>query len=84
MTGVTRIVLASLVSLGVILGIYTGVKGASLNLRQQATGAHQVSGIMANFDRYRAAQSNLNWNQVYQQGPGHGGCNSDSHFSPQD
>lgn len=84
MTRITRIVLASLVSLGVILGIYTSVQGASLNIHRETAGAHPVSGVQANLDHYRAAQSNLNLNQVHQQGPGHGGCNSDSHVSPSD
>ncbi len=84
MTRITRIVLASIVSLGVILGIYTSVKGASLNLHREAVGAHQVSGVMVNLDHYRTAQSNLNLNQIYQQGTGHGGCNSNSHASPSD
>jgi hypothetical protein len=84
MTRITRIALASLVSLGVILGIYTSVKGASLNLHRETAGTHQVSGVMVNLDHYRAAQSNLNLDQIYQQGAGHGGCNSDSHVSPSD
>ena len=84
MTKITRIVLASLVSLGVILGIYTSVKGASLNIHRETAGAHQVSGVMVNLDHYRAAQSNLNsLNQTYQQGTGHG-CNRDQQNSPSD
>ena len=74
MTRITRIVLASLVSLGVILGIYTSVQGASLNMHRETAGAHQVSGVMTNLDHYRVAQPNLNLNQIYQQGAGHG-CN---------
>ncbi len=83
MTRITRIVLASLVSLGVILGIYTSVKGASLNIHRQTAGAHLVSGVQVNLDHYRAAQANLNLNQIYQQGTGHG-CNHDQQNSPSD
>ena len=84
MTRITRIVLASLVSLGVILGIYTSVHGASLNIHRETAGAHQVSGVQANLDHYRAAQSNLNLNQTYQQqGAGHG-CNHEQQNSPSD
>ena len=82
MTRITRIVLASLVSLGVILGIYTSVKGASLNIHRETAGAHQVSGVMVNLDHYRAAESNLNLNQTYPQGTGHG-CNHQQN-SPSD
>jgi hypothetical protein len=83
MTRITRIVLASLVSLGVILGIYTSVKGASLNIHRETAGTHQVSGVQANLDHYRAAQSNANLNQTYPQGAGHG-CNHEQQISPSD
>jgi hypothetical protein len=85
MSRITRIVLASLVSLGVILGIYTSVKGATFNVQRETAGAHQVSGIMVNLDHYRAAQSNLSStsNQIHQQGAGHD-CNRDAQNSPQD
>jgi hypothetical protein len=83
MTRITRIVLASLASLGVILGIYTSVQGASLNIHREMAGAHQVSGVQANLDHYRAAQTNLNLNQTYPQGAGHG-CNQEQQNSPSD
>ncbi len=84
MTKVTRIVLASLVSLGVILGIYTSVKGASLHARQDTSGAHLVSGSMVNLDHYRAGEANLLiQNQVNQRQTGHG-CESDFRTSPDD
>ena len=84
MTRITRIVLASLVSLGVILGIYTSVQGASLNVHRETAGAHQVSGVQVNLDHYRAAQSNLNLHRTYQQqGAGHG-CNHEQQISPSD
>lgn len=83
MTRITRIVLASLVSLGVILGIYTSVYGASLTFHRETAGAHQVSGVQANLDHYRTAQTNLNLNQTYPQGAGHG-CNRQQQNSPSD
>ena len=82
MTRITRIVLASLVSLGVILGIYTSVKGASV-IQRQTAGTHQVSGVMVNLDHYRTSQPNLNLNQIYQQGTGHG-CNRQQQNTPSD
>ena len=84
MSRITRIALASLVSLGVILGIYTSVHGASLNARHETTtGAHLVSGSMVNLDRYRTSEANLTQYQVSPQKTGHD-CNSDRQTSPDD
>jgi len=84
MSKITRIALASLVSLGVILGIYTSVHGASLNARHQTTsGAHLVSGSMVNLDHYRASAVDLTQYQVNPQKTGHD-CNSDQQTSPDD
>jgi hypothetical protein len=84
MSKFTRIALASLVSLGVILGIYTSVHGASLNARQQTTsGAHLVSGSMVNLDHYRASAANLIQYQASPQKTGHD-CKSDRQTSPDD
>jgi hypothetical protein len=84
MPRITRIALASLVSLGVILGIYTSVYGASLNMRHETTtGAHQVSGLMVNLDHYRASEANLTQYQAIPQKTGHD-CNSDRQTSPDD
>lgn len=82
MSKVTRIVLASLVTLAVIVGIYTSVEGASLSAQQDKAGAHPVSGAMVNLDHFRGAQPELMQYQTNQQN-GHD-CNSESRTSPDD
>jgi hypothetical protein len=82
MSRTTRIVLAVLVSLGVIIGIFTSVEGASLTALQDKAGAHLVSGSMVNLDHYRAAQPELMQAPVEKQG-GHD-CESDMQTAPYD
>lgn len=77
-----RIVLAVLVSLAVIIGIYTSVEGASLTARQPGAGEHLVSGSMVNLDHFREAQPDL-VQQAPQQGKGHD-CDHESQTSPDD
>ena len=80
MSRVSRIALAALVSLGVIIGIYTSVEGASLAADQSRIGAYHAS---MNLDHYRAAtQQDLMQMQGDQQQKGHG-C-SDLPPSPDD
>jgi negative regulator of sigma E activity len=85
MSRVTRIALAALVSLAVIVGIYTSVEGASLSARQDRAGSHQVSGAMVNLDHYRSAapQPELAPMQSDSSGKGHG-CDSENRTSPDD
>jgi len=75
------------ISLGIIVGIYTTAFGASL--WAERTGAHMVRGAMANLDHYRVSQVEL---QTYQaqfdtisthKDKGHG-CGADAHSSPDD
>jgi len=83
MSRVTRIVLAVLISLVVIIGIYTSVGGASLSARQDSAGSHQVSGSMVNLDHYRSAQANLVEMQVQQPAKSHG-CDHEMQTSSDD
>jgi hypothetical protein len=83
MSKVSRLGLAVLVSLGVIIGIYTSAAGATIT-RQEKAGTHQVSGTMVNLDHFRganAASAATDFN--FKEGKGHG-CESDTHTSPDD
>ena len=53
----TRIALAVLVSLVVIIGIFTTVQGATLSARQDRAGSHLVSGAQADLNHYRESAS---------------------------
>lgn len=53
MSKLTRIALASLVALAVIVGIYSTVNSASDSVVQQRSGSHLVSGARVNLDHYR-------------------------------
>jgi hypothetical protein len=83
MSRTTRIVLASLVTLAVIVGIYTSVEGASLSARQDKAGSHTVSGAMVNLDHYRSIQPELQEYQTEQPRDGHN-CESEMKTSPDD
>ena len=85
MSKVTRIVLAALLSLAVIVGIYTSVQGASLGALQDRTGAHQVtSSKLINLDRFRSPETApAVFQSQNQPGKGHG-CGSDFQTSPED
>jgi len=80
MPRIPRTILAALVSLGVIIGIYTSVEGLSTGPNK--VGAHYVSSSLINPNYYRAA-TNLMPMQVDQQRSGHD-CNSDSPVAPDD
>ena len=78
----TRIVLAALVSLVLIIGIYFSVQGASLGAVQDKVGSHYVSSSLINPNYYRAAAPSLSPVQVDKQFSGHD-C-SDEHVAPDD
>jgi len=85
MSRVTRIALAALVSLAVIIGIYSSVEGASLSARQDRAGSHLVSGAMVDLDHYRAAAPYRAPLQASPSGQGQGhGCDSEHQTSPDD
>jgi|GEM_PF-3036936 hypothetical protein len=88
MSKLTRIVLASLVTLAVVIGIYTSVEGASVSAQQDQAGAHLVSGPKVNLDHYREAiPAPINDIQSqFDKGSGGGGhgCESESQTSPLD
>ena len=83
MPRISRIVLAALVSLVVIIGIYTSVEGASLVASQDKVGSHYVSSTLINPNYYRAAAPSLMEMQVDKQNKGHD-CNSDMQVNPED
>jgi hypothetical protein len=86
MTKVTRIVLASLISLAVIIGIYTSVEGASLAVQHESTGTHAITRTVINLDQFRSpevAPASMNANQTNQTHKGHG-CDSDIQPNPDD
>ena len=84
----TRVVLSVLISLGVIVGIYTSVLGASP--WGNKTGTHLVSGAKVNLDHFRSAevqQGGLDAQSdfISPNGPGKGGgCESESQINPSD
>jgi hypothetical protein len=86
---VTRIVLSALISLGVIVGIYTSVKGASLGGVSNRTGTHLVSGAKVNLNHYRLTSDARQYyeaqleNNFYNSGKGHG-CERDGYNSLDD
>jgi hypothetical protein len=86
MSKLTRIVLASLVSLAVVIGIYTSVEGASVSAQREQAGSHLVSGPRVNLDHYReAAPAPAAIEPAFDKGDGSGhGCESESQTSPLD
>jgi hypothetical protein len=83
-----RIVLSVLISLGVIVGLYTSVKGASLALVSDRMGTHLVGGVKTNFNHQRltseARQSYEAQLESYYNHAGKGGCERDSYNSLDD
>jgi hypothetical protein len=72
MPRIRRIVLGALVSLGIILGIYTSVQGLSDSAGRATVGSHAVNIYSRSFSD---SSSTL---QTMQGDPsGHGGCHSD-------
>lgn len=83
-----RVVLAVLISLGVILAVFTSVQGASPEAAASKVGTHLVSGAMVNLnhDRFTAsevdaynAQLDAYNDSMKDRG---GGCESEYHSSP--
>ncbi len=83
---ITRIVFSVLISLGVIVGIYTSVLGASPGSTR--TGSHLVSGAMVNLDHYRLAkvdQGNFaSYDSLSTHKEGGHGCGADQQTSYDD
>ena len=79
----TRIVLAALVSLVLIIGIYISVEGASLGSVQDKVGSHYVSSSLINPNNYRAAEQSLMPVQVDRQFKGHD-CSDNVQTAPDD
>jgi hypothetical protein len=79
----TRIALSILISLGVIVGIYTTVLGASSNNPESRSGSHLVSGAKVNLDHYREVAPAAVLQSERQPGQGHD-CHSDNQTSPDD
>jgi hypothetical protein len=77
-----RVVLAVLISLAVIVGIYTSVQGAGSETVR--SGTHLVSGARVNLDHYRESEPAPAPLQEYQPGKGHGrgGCESENRSDP--
>ena len=73
---VSRVALAVLISLAVIVGIYTSVQGAAPETER--AGSHLVSGAKVNLDHYREADPAPAPLQEYQPGKGHGGGGCES------
>ena len=85
-----RVALSVLISLVVILAVYTTVQGASLNATTSRVGSHQVGGLMTNFNHGRLTVAEQNAYQLqlesynrYSTGSGHD-CGSQSYSNPDD
>ena len=82
----TRIALAVLVSLVIIIGIFSTVQGASLSARQDRAGSHSVSGSQVDLNHYRDSASSPSLSE-YQAPPAQAGnhdCEHESQSSPMD
>jgi len=83
---VARIVFSVLISLGVIVGVYTSVLGAAPRTNQ--SGSHLVSGTRVNLDHYRLASvdqgSFASFDSISTHKEGGHGCGSDQQTSPDD
>jgi hypothetical protein len=82
----TRIALAVLVSLVVIIGIVTTVQGATLSARQDRAGSHLVSGAQVDLNHYRESASSPAISE-YQAPPAQAGthdCEHSAQTSPID
>ena len=85
----TRVIISVLISVGVILAIFTSVQGASPNVSESRVGSHLVSGAMVNLnhDRFTAAEKAEYKSQLdayhgsFEGGRG-GGCESELRDNP--
>lgn len=84
MLRIRRIVLGAVISLGVILGIYTTVHGMSVGVNQGKLGSHYENIYARSSSADFSTTSSLNSVQSDQTGRGHG-CDSDyQHTAPDD
>jgi hypothetical protein len=81
-----RVVLAVLISLGVILAVFTSVQGASLTAGTRGGQYFVDAGLMPDLSRARTAGKDVqNFAPYYYEGSGKGGgCERDSHLDPDD
>jgi hypothetical protein len=79
-----RVILSVLISLGVILAIFTSVQGASPEAAASKTGTHLVSGAQVNLnhDRFTSAELDAYNAQLDSMKGRGGGCESEFHSSP--
>ena len=83
-----RVILAVLISLGVIFAVFTSVQGASPEAAANNVGSHAVSGAMVNLNHDRFTVSELEAYNAqldsYNKSTGgaHGGCESELRSSP--
>lgn len=83
-----RVILSVLISLGVILAVFTSVQGASPEAAASKVGTHLVSGAQVNLnhDRFTSAEldaynAQLDAYNDSMKDRG-GGCESEFHFAP--
>jgi hypothetical protein len=76
MPRISRIVLTALVSLGVILGIYTTAHGVSLDARQGSMGSHPVNIYSRSFNNSSSEALKIIQDSA-NQGERGNGCHSD-------
>ena len=82
-----RVILAVLISLGVIFAVFTSVQGASPEVAENKVGSHAVSGAMVNLNHDRFTVSELEMYNAQldafkDTGGKGGGCESDLRSSP--
>lgn len=81
-----RVILSVLISLGIVLAIFTSVQGASPEVAGSRVGTHLVSGAMVNLNHDRFTASELEaYNaqlDAYNDSTKGGGCERDSHANP--
>lgn len=83
-----RVILAVLISLGVIFAVFTSVQGASPEMTASKVGSHAVSGAMVNLNHDRFTVSELDAYKAqldsYNKSTGGkgGGCESELRSSP--
>jgi hypothetical protein len=87
MSKLTRIALATVVCIAVVIGIYSTVEGASLSARQDRAGTHLVSGSQVDLNHYREAAPAPAASEYKAPPPQAGGgheCESEAQTSPLD
>lgn len=80
----TRIALAALVSLVLLVAVFVSAGGAPISAQPDRAGAHLVSGAKVNLDHYReAAPAPAPIQSEFESGGGHG-CESENQAVPLD